>query len=55
MNQTLKIAEVCKNVKEDFVSKLSDMHWHKKGVFFTEALAFVAMCKMHNINRSKKR
>jgi len=50
MNQTVTIAEVCEDIKEDFISKLSDMHWHKKGVFFTEALAFIAMCKIHNIN-----
>ena len=44
------IVDVCEEIKEEFISKLSGMHWHKKGIFFTEALAFIAMCKIHNVN-----
>ena len=28
------IVEVCEEIKEQFISKLSGMHWHKKGIFY---------------------
>lgn len=50
MNSLDNVLDMCGKIKDDFVSKMSGMHWHKKGIFFTEALAFVTMCKIHKVN-----
>ena len=45
-----KFFKACDEVLDDFLEKMSDLSWQRKGIFFTEALAFIAMCKMNNIN-----
>ena len=45
-----KFFKTCDEIKQEFCEKLSDIVWQKKGVFFTEALAFIAMCKMYKID-----
>ena len=45
-----KFFKACDEVLDDFLEKMSDLSWQRKGIFFTEALSFIAMCKIHNIN-----
>jgi hypothetical protein len=45
-----KFFQICDEIKEEFCDKLSDIVWKRKGVFFTEALAFIAMCRLHKID-----
>ena len=47
---TEKFFQACNETLGDITTRLSDIKWKKKGIFFTEALAFIAMCKMHGVN-----
>tara|TARA_Y100001938_G_C8099750_1_gene440747 strand:- start:1368 stop:2096 length:729 start_codon:yes stop_codon:yes gene_type:complete len=42
--------DICHSVLGGFINTMSKIRWQKKGIFFSEALAFVAMCKKYNIN-----
>jgi hypothetical protein len=50
MNNLDNVLDICSEIRDEFMSKMDGMHWHKKGIFFTEALAFIAMCKAHGVN-----
>lgn len=50
MSDLETVLDTCDEIKEQFIEKMFGMHWHKKGIFFTEALAFIAMCKVHGVN-----
>ena len=45
-----KFFNICDEILDEFVAKMSGMTWHKKGLFFTEGLAFIAMCKLYDVN-----
>lgn len=45
-----KFFKACDEALDDFLEKMSGVGWQRKGIFFTEALAFIAMCKMHGVN-----
>lgn len=47
MNQQLK--DKIEEIKDKFIDRCSDIIWRRKGVFFSEALAFCAYCELYNI------
>ena len=40
----------CDEILEGFLDKMSPLSWQRKGIFFTEALAFIAMCKKYRVD-----
>ena len=45
-----KFYQACDDILSEFINKMSDMKWREKGLFFTEGLAFIAMCKLYDVD-----
>ncbi len=38
------------SIKDQFIKKMDKIVWKKKGIFFTEAIAFCSFCKLFDVN-----
>ena len=42
--------DVCDEIVDEFLGKMSGVEWRSKGIFFSEALAFIVYCKMYDVD-----